>query len=487
MNYFTPVVWAAIFFAGCGVFNKDEEGSGDAQRPTDVSEEDIMLFTMEDQSCSAGSTAPVASASSADVWLWNGTSASRSQKTLSGKSGKEGEYASSGVLGTLRDIYTVSECTVSSGLVSCPNDAQTLDKGSTVKICQTTPSYARESVESVTLTSQYLIAQSRARYATLASAKLGLLDSILVVQPRFVKNVKLSDGTFKRLMSADNAGFGAFDSDDSEYGLFIVFPTSKKQYAESPVHLWEVPFVMAHEYGHNVFYRHVGKAATSAGVRVHATGGIDHILSKTRVKVSQPKSNFLLPEFDVTETWTLATDETPAEKALGGANELFADLFSFYSYEGAAGQLKGVTCLDKNRDPLSTTTASGASKSWGLTEQSIFEGKTDPTDVKECTDVGYDGVHDVATALSHPLMTLINGLTPTSSSSARLNILLQWLDGAASYVTSAGSTATLDGYIKPAVTSALAAKTVSQTTVTTLCSVFRTKVAGLPSTSAACQ
>ncbi len=457
---------SSVILSSCGAlgFKKD---SDDVQSPQLVQSDDVMLLAPEDPACMDNGKS--VSLSSFQIWQWNGASAVAKTVPLSLRAGSQQQIYSAGVAAALFDAQIERTCDYNAGDVSC-KDGKVIQQPRVVKICRSTGSYGRESIESMTLTSQYMAESARSFYMGLTSAKSSILDAQLVIQPREVWHLtNVKSGRKADLMQSDNAAFSmATKSDDP--GLFWVYPTAKKSFAKSPLHLWEVPFVMRHEYGHNVFHNHVQTAADSVGLKAYEDGSsLEHIMRN----VPTGKSKDLM-----------LAEKTQQQKDLSGLNELFADLFAYYNGDAAADQLKGVVSLDTTRDPSSKYTAGGTKKVWTQSEADIYRGIASAQKTSDSSEPDFTDVHDIATAFGYNMAQLMEASLAGKSSAVKADVLLKWLDALSAHILAKGSAITLDSMTAEMVKVIVANKSGD---VATACSAFAANMSGLPISIAACK
>ena len=231
-----------LFLTSCGVLF-DKSSKQTIQRPSSPDEAGVSFLNFEDEACQSQSES--SAVEQVSIWEWNGSEAVATSVKFKGIGEKqEGALASDGVKGALTNITYEYECqkTREDCKLKSKPDSKNV---AVIKICKTNASYQRDSLESMTLTSQYFLSEAYKFYQSIASHKGTLEDTILLMQPKFRRSYS-STGAIK--VDADNAAF----SGDSKLNLFVVYPFSKAYYERSRVHLWEVPFTMKHEYGHHV-------------------------------------------------------------------------------------------------------------------------------------------------------------------------------------------------------------------------------------------
>lgn len=463
----------AFVLSSCGLFIKQKDdggGAGPVQPPQLIVADDVMLLSPEDPACmNSGKSVSV---NTAKVWLWNGTETVETSVKLNATPGEDEELASLGTLGALWDLQFSKTCTGKSGSVTCKDPKITKQPG-IVKICRSNGSYGRESIESMTLTTQYMSDLTRAFYYKLPSSTDGLLKAVLYIQPQELWHVtETSTGRKGDLMKADNAAFAA-SSTEKKYGVFWVYPTSKESFAKNPVHLWEAPFVMRHEFGHNVFNHHVGTAAEKIGL--NAIDFADTFASASIMR-GAPRAHQAGFSLDSSEQ---------AQNDLNGLNETFADLFAYYGGDAKLGQLKGLgDSLDTTRDPGSQRTMRGTQKVWTTKEANIYSGLMAPDASLPKTEPDFTDEHDVAAVFGYNMAALIDKAMQGSTSIDKANVLILWANALADHLNSRGKEATLDSMTAEFVRIIMDHKVASTSDA---CAAFAKSMSGLPESVAACK
>ena len=460
------VIVGTASLSSCEVLNpKSKNKPGDNVVPqTSTEESGVMFVDFEDAACQEQSVSK--SFDRATIWQWSGTEATPLEVDMKGTGGdSEGAVTSDGVLGAVTKLVWEYKCNLYED--DCKLDKKPAET-KVVKICQTKPSYRRDSIESVTLTSQYFSTSAYDFYHSLRSKRDGLDDTILVIHPKFKRHYS-SDGSVE--IDSDNASFVKTD----KAKIFLVYPTSMKSFSKSPVHLWEVPFTMKHEYGHHVFAHHV-KSGPNGSSTADIIGEI-HTHNENVLPFSGRKRHEM----------ALTSAADTAKLIFKGVNEMFADLFSFYANAAKGGQLKGVYALEVTRDPLSPTTVGGQPKVLTADILKIIEGKSEPLKVTDKRDPSYDDEHDVAAVLGYPVARLIEKSHPDKSNEQKADLLIRWLDKLSAYVETNRTSITLDGMIELLVTVIAEDSTLSATQKEQTCAEFRKLVPGLVKSSAACR
>lgn len=455
-----------VTLTSCGDLGVFSTSKKDVTENRETTFDDVMMLSMEDQDCNAGSES--VALESAQIWEWNGTEIQPKQVPLKVTPSRKNGLESAGILAVARDQRDDRHVSLDSDNNQTIIKSATVSQGVPVRICRQDGVFTRESIESMTLNTQHYIAEAYTKLNTLKlDPKPSVSKSKLLVQYLRVSHYSKGDRRGVGVM-VDNAAFGTA----KEGSFFVVVPSSKSTFKQSPVHMWEVPFVLKHEFGHSIFNASVGKALAAVGLRASHNHGISGIF---QTRDSKTQSALMLAEGRITEL------------ASGGVNELFADLFAFYSGSGIPGQMKGIIGLDVTRDPLSPVTAAGTPKEWSTLASDIFEGRRKARSDLPKGEPTYDGIHDVAAILSYPVVFLMESALKGQSADQKLELIINWLHKLAKVISESKGTANLDAMMTSLVTAVVANKTSTPEELKAACVEFSRKVSGLPSAAAACR
>jgi hypothetical protein len=268
---------------------------------------------------------------------------------------------------------------------------------------------------------------------------------------------------------SDNAAFTATTVDKlGKVGVFLIHPTSIKSFGKTGVNLWEVPFVMHHEFGHHVWRHYLKSAINSAGLRLSAITAIDGILPDARSRHRH--------EFGLTAT------TSNAQLALAGINETVADLFAYFAGNSAKDQLKGVELLNTTRDPGSPVYTDGSKKGMNADAIATYEGRMTPADNKDSATPNFDGEHDIAAALGQPIANFIELSFPNTDGRTRAQIMLDWLTRLDPLIRGTRTNIRIDNIVRELV---LAVKAKAPLKADA-CEAFKANITGLPLATAAC-
>jgi hypothetical protein len=438
--------------------------------PTETSpSSDLRWLVKEDPECVNS-----VQVSEITIYEWDGRQTAAKKVPFIGSAGPDKEFVSTKVIGSLVGYQSHYNCKLSAaGAEDCAVDkskSSTVGKG--FSMCRANGTYGRDSLESLVLTTQYYTESAYRFYESIEGSRLpGIKKAILVPQPLFKRHYTRADGTTYDKIDVNNASFVSVPATETqaELPVFFIYPTSLKSFAQSPVNLWEVPFVMSHEFGHHVLNHYIKKTLSLSSLSLAKDGSFESIMPMPSRK--HPDQYAL----------GLTADTSAPQFALDGINETFADLFGYFAGGGAKNQLAGVRCLDVSRDPSSAVTAKGSPKGLDKARVDIYEGRASALETTECTEPQYDDEHDIATALGQPIASFIEDVTPSMSAMGRAEILLTWATKINTLVATP-SNVSLDTLVVELVK----AVKLKNPLVAAACVNFKAAITGLPKASAAC-
>lgn len=461
----------ALNLSSCGSKSDDspQPSSGDVRPQPDVLAGDVRWLPMEDKGC-LDSGAAVSSLSSATIYEWNGSETQPKSVSLNAYRGSDSEFATGNILAGVIKYESSRKCTLSrNGERVCDDSKLNSDKLEAMKICRSNGLYGRHTLEGMTLTSTYYTEMAYNFYDKIPNRLSGISKSFLLIQPKISYDITKADGSSVTRIDSDNAAFTEIPKkgNSPEMGLFIVYPTSSKAFTKTGLNLWEVPFVMHHEFGHHVFHYYVKEPAKATGLTVGKHFDISSIMKWH----DKPRR----------QSFALATGDDIAQQALDGINETFADLYGYFAGNSSKNQLKGVECLDISRDPSSKQTKSGTLKGLTSARINIYEGRESPVSTKDCYEPAFDDEHDIATALGQPLASFMEQATPGSSGNERAKLLLSWAEGIQLALTRGTSTINIDSLVRELIRSAATTPNFASA-----CAELKPLITGLPLSTQAC-
>lgn len=464
---------SGLLATGCNPFSKDNNNNNNnnnAILPQRVAPSDGVRWLLpEDPACLDGKSS--ATLSQVTIYEWDGTQAHEKQVAMSSKNDSDYGFQTKNIFFSMLGYEKNQTCTYDADGLNCEDDkTQPKNDLKALRICHENGSYNRDSIEAMTVTAQYFTELSYDFYNSITGNKSGIVKSAILTQPRLKMHItRTSDKKVFDRYEVDNAGFTAMTIDSlGKIGLFMIHPTSVKSFDKGGVNLWEVPFVMHHEFGHHVFRHYLGSTADSIGLRLSDTGSIDGILPRPKTRSKN--------DLNLTDSTKLAQD------AADGINETFADLFAYFTDNGVKDQLKGVECLDTSRDPSSPLYTDGKKKGLDSTAIDMYEGRKEAGTSEDCATPNFDDSHDIAAALGQPIAQFIEMSFPNVDAKTRARVLLSWAIRLNTLFTSTKSNIRIDNIVRELVLS------VKDNTAlrADACAAFKANITGLPLATAAC-
>jgi hypothetical protein len=383
----------------------------------------------------------------------------------------DGRFMSENITGSIMDSEAAESCTVSDSKdIACKSVATGKENGSGyLKVCRANGTYNRHSIEAMTLTAQYLIEENFKFYNSVSGRKMGLLPAQMLAQLKLKQDYQLPNGVIKTLYTSDNAAFQSGESGENSV-FFHLYPTSTAEFLKSGNNLWEVPFVMRHEFAHHVFEHYIGESLARQGISPsrHFMGMGPSILPRGE---GRPKA-MALSDTDINVL------------SLNGMNETYADLYAYFQGGAVKEQLKGVSCLQVSRDPSSSTTKGGAPKGLTVAQINIFEGKSAANDYSNCYEPTYDEEHDIATALGYPLAQFIKEANSGVDAAGHARVMLLWASRINQLVSNNFSSVSTDTLVRELV---LTLKSDMGKSILAACAGLKPSITGLPQASAECK
>ncbi len=280
-------------------------------------------------------------------------------------------------------------------------ETEDLASSSPISICPDQINFEKGSLESAALNITYYISK--------ASRKIIELLPTVKIPPVTVEVTPLIKKSISIIVKDQVVwSFEAFETDNAYYmpghNSITFLPHSEEFRKEGmTASFWEIPMVSAHEYGHHVFETLHGSSSTGSGLK-NCFGKFGMIKTETEG-----------------EKRTVSIDDI-----LISLNEGFADLISFYTLENNERGLKGVPCLQTNRDVGSRNFADGSPKVFTSIRMSqIFAEKHIPGS-ENCDVPNMQNPHIVGAIFAHGVDRLLAISTDTKDQ--RLAIVLEWLN-----------------------------------------------------------
>jgi hypothetical protein len=444
---------------------------------TDAALSEIRWLELEDPDCVTNDNHKSVATETATTYQWDGTSVQQLPVPLAGAWGTESEFQSKNIIGTLLNLGKSYDCKFdSSGERTCtPRDGKKTE-AQVLKLCRSSMQYQRDSLESVAITSHAIVEDAYNFYGTIENTVPGLAKSIMVIQPRFERKYTKKSGDILTKYDADNAAFTSMElgTPARKYGLMLIYPSKKTSFEESGVNLWEVPFVLKHEFGHHVFHHYVKDTDHEDSLTISTSGNTLHDMSGIL-----PSEKSRIPRH---QGFNLTTNATAA---MAGINETFADLFAYFAQESTPNQVTGIKCLDTSRDPKSAKTRAGLVKQLSKRYVDMYEGRLSALDSDDCGEPSFDDSHDIAMVMGYPLAKFIERAEPSGKGKDRAKHLINWAKEIQRLTDQSTSNISLDTLVGALVSSIK--PNITANDFTEACSELVPKITGLPLSTAACK
>lgn len=388
--------WFVVCAVGVSACTKDSDDHHDPVQRRSLSTP--LTYSLEDPACQDQDGAQIGAQ---PVWQWNGNAgaAVKSELNVDGRTSAKSTLISA----TGYDYHSVTEqdCQVDdTGAVACgkESDGQVLSAMKELKLCRPTGPYRRDSVEGVTLATIANLERALAAYSAipgvtaLGSAKLYVMPNyeqlINATQPSTGKSATIATS------KTDNAGFGvAKKADGSDQQVYIVFPKSletSKEAGWGDVNLWEIPWVMAHEFSHQVFYNHY--------TNFHADSDALGIWKRREGRQDGGTTGFGL---------TATSRNVTTDNALTAVNEGFADLLGAHLLGATLPLTKNLPCFAKTRDITSAYFADGKRKALNDSVYGEFFAKEEKATPSDCNVTDIQDEHHMGAIFAYGVNRLI--------------------------------------------------------------------------------
>jgi hypothetical protein len=335
--------------SGCGSSDREEEAPRVVPERLGTPE----VYELADPGCTPERGA--ATLERQELPLWDGQKATLQEQSFPALTSANSSLRGPVIAGTWYGLRTTSrhDCEAAGTKLSCGNAPEILASAPRpLALCRSGGGYPVGSVEATALASAHLLESAHSYYQTL-DGRRALPGVELHVLPRFEKELGFVDAEGRRRLliktETDNAAWALADLGDGRGSrpIFYVLPRSKEAAQKSVfggANLWELPFVMAHEFGHHAFY------ATARNLKNDMSSIQFDELTGIRAAIVQSPVVRASTENGRAARW---------RTSLLALNEAMADLFGYYA---TGATLSGVTCLEISRDPASPIFADGTTR-----------------------------------------------------------------------------------------------------------------------------
>lgn len=271
----------------------------------------------------------------------------------------------------------------------CRNQRLVQSPGEALRICDRPQVYRQGSVEKAALT----VAASLDRiidFFTWVSGQYTLepLSVLLFPNIQFQTNFEVRNEARISFSITDNAAWGRRGNSRQAESVLYIFPMSEEyvfsRRSFTAPSFWEVPWIMAHEFGHHIFYNVMGPKA-----RRHF--GYDFMTTNSA------------QELPFHYSWkNFQSSASPTEDhQLTALNEAFADLFAHYYRSGNSLEIAHLDCVFQQRDVANPNLNDGRQKSFRELARSVAA--NDP-----CTRVASNDVHVQGAVFAHFVAAMID-------------------------------------------------------------------------------
>lgn len=418
-----------LFFAGLAVLSygcgPHTVKKNDKQRVIRQQVGVPLSYALADQDCQ-NSQKEVA-ISSQSIFEWNGKTTSRTKHDFVDTKTKE-SIQTNHISQSVYNLHqlTTENCSIINGDTVCKKvgKTQNVTTADNIRICDAERKFPRESIEAVTLTSLAHLQQANQFYLTIPSAKPSIRDAALIVLPKIETNYvkRNDDGSNIQLktMITDNAAFGELSQGQH---VFIVFPKSeefKQDEKWQDINLWEIPYVMSHEYAHQIFLTHYENYSADASAMANFKLG-NSILKQRN---SPPWNN-------APAGLQLTSGDSGRSLALGAINEGFADLIGFYATGDSTTTTKDLPCFERSRDIHTSEFFDGTPKVLlELYAKSFLGGlSVSSSEEYDCEKFDVSDSHQIGAIFAYAMNQIFEShLGDQSSPETKTELALTWLN-----------------------------------------------------------
>lgn len=303
---------------------------------------------------------------------------------------------------SLRPKNSLSKVYYGEKVEVCPNCSrgqQQLEKPREVELCPEDLDYERETIESAALNTAFFINKTHDKFVSLntgVSVPSISLNIGTVVLFSFVSN-----------FSGERVKQSTYFTDNAFYqpqtrGIYFL-PHSKEFKTENSPNYWEVPMVASHEYGHHLFQSIYQDELVSSG----------------------PRGCFSSPHLKKLDDSSQTIRSLTIRNVLNSYNEGFADLIAYYSLSEKERSVKGVKCLDVNRDVESPKFYFGEEKKFSPEVLQNFLSLYENSDKTSCEVPSFQQVHTIGAIFAHHVNAILSHVS--TSNDEKITTLVDWV------------------------------------------------------------
>ncbi|SMF46602.1 hypothetical protein [Pseudobacteriovorax antillogorgiicola] len=329
------------------------------------------ILPLIDGSCSQG----VATFDQLDFTLWNGQQLTNSpfQQNWTSTDRMESNLVNQFLYG-FQEVYTIKDkCRFTKSLnellsPDCLEDSNVTSNPRVLRICEG-QNFPRNSIEAASLSVAGAFDLVETFLSSLDLESLPDSTSVLVLP-----DIQFAHSDQKTSVSlTDNAAWVLSERFVGVPTYIVVYPASEDYLESGRPPFWEVPWIVAHEYGHHLFY-----SLLPDNVRVEY-GYL------TEWRDSKPfHGNWFVNQ---------APADAKDQRLMTGINEGVADLLAHYVFGNSSKQITSLSCVFDQRNPASEELNDGQVKSFVYEDGKL---SSDPCDFVDFTDV-----HTIGSVLAY--------------------------------------------------------------------------------------
>ena len=315
-----------------------------------------------------------------------------------------------GIAIALYGLYQQTDCGSATDASLCQSTPPvSLVAASTpLNICDTKREFVRTSVEAVALTGLAMLETASVFYRKVDGHSSDLPEATLLVLP---KVETIYQGGAARSEAVDNL---SYVPNFSGSPTFVIFP--KGAYGVSmgrwvDVNLWEIPWTLAHEFGHHIFRFHSDIADATSGI----AGAVPVHSFPTAF---EPNTGFAL---------AAVSGERHVGDAdlLAAVNEGFADLYAYYVQGSAPGMTKGIDCFHENRDAGTALFADAQPKVLRAAVLAQFMATTKASANIDCSVPFYQDIHVIGAIFAYGVDQIFSA-SAGQDAAKKAALMLDW-------------------------------------------------------------
>jgi len=425
------ILVVSFLLTGCGEKSSDRSEGLLPDFPGDDAY--AANYFVQDTSCQTG--AGVESVASASFFEYDGAESVARKTDFPGVKSVTA-LSSALVTNTMYGLHQRSQCEYNGSGIQCGENATLVRAATFLKVCQSQASYERTSVEGVALSALNNLERAYHFYQSLQHRNPALMRTALLVLPKVERAISIvaegqhNSGAVVNKVTTDNL---AYTPEFVGEPAFVVYPKGKSVVEDGlwvNLNLWEVPFALAHEFGHHVMRTHsgvikgIGKFDRSVGQSGDMGSQSTTIIPDYWRRSTNHNSKGLTTAKSMAFTSSLQREVTPSD-LWGAVNEGFADLFGFYATGAQSGGLKNVDCFRSSREVTAPQFADGTAKVISSSVIQSFLSTSVESAPEECDAPYFQSIHSIGAVVAHGIDKMIVA-SGVDDAQGRADVVLLW-------------------------------------------------------------